>query len=462
MARRTSKGKRSGPKTLSRRVIRGQQGINLIEKIVLEMGSSWSPTGALDIGIDGHIELFDPSNQAPLGKVLAVQSRVVSHPANETTDGFDYYCDERDLDYWLQGNMPVILVISQPDRGQAFWISIKDYFHLSENRNSRKVHFSKTDNRFDANALSALLRVGVVSSAGLFLGPAPSSERLISNLLELTEFPKNIWIAATHCRRRYQVWQILEAGAGRPSGNWLLHEDFILSFQDLSQPQWSGVCDVGSCDTFDASEWACSPDADRRRQFVELLNTCLKEQLQPEIRYSPHEECFLFCGTLRSAPISRGYRSARRKSSMKVVARYKWTSKRTGETTEWLRHLAFRHQFRLWDGRWYLEVTPTYVFTSDGMLLDRFNEDRLKGIKKLEGNRAVLSTLLFWADFLGSKDDLLHSQDSRPLKFGKLVEVQVPVGIVDKAWSAQDQDAIAQSQEGPDEATGAAHELELL
>lgn len=462
MARRTSKSKRSASKKLSRRVIRGQQGINLIEKIVLEMGSSWSPTGALDIGIDGHIELFDPSSQAPLGKVLAVQSRVVSHPANETIDGFDYYCDERDLDYWLQGNMPVILVISQPDRGQAFWVSIKDYFHLQENRNSRKVHFSKTDSRFDADALSALLRVGVGSSAGLFLGPAPKSERLISNLLELTEFPKRVWIAATHCRRRYQVWQILESGPKRPSGNWLLHEDFIVSFQDLSQPQWSEVCDAGSCDVFDASEWAYSPDVDRRRQFVELLNTCLKEQLQPEIRYSPHEECFLFCGTLRSAPISRGYRSARRQSSMRVVARYKSTSKRTGETTEWLRHLAFRHQFRLSDGRWYLEVTPTYVFTSDGMLLDRFNEDRLKGIKKLEGNRAVLSTLLFWADFLGSKDDLLYSQDSRPLKFGKLVEVQVPVGIVDKAWSAQDQDLTGEPPEGSDDPMGVANEPELL
>jgi Domain of unknown function (DUF4365) len=426
------------------------------------MGSSWSPTGALDVGIDGHIELFDPSNQAPLGKVLAVQSRVVSHPANETADGFDYYCDERDLDYWLQGNMPVILVISQPDRGQAFWVSVKDYFRLNENRNSRKVHFSKRDNRFGASALSALLRVGIESGAGLFLGPAPKPERLISNLLELTEFPKKIWIAATDCRRPYQVWRILEADQGRSSGDWLLHEDLIVSFQDLSQPQWNEVCDVGSCDSFDTSEWAYSSDVERRRQFVELLNTSLKEQLRPEIRYSPHEECFLFCGTLRSAPISRGYRSARRRSSMKVVARYKATSKRTGETFEWLRHVAFRHQFKMWDSRWYLEVTPTYVFTCDGMLLDRFNEDRLKGIKKIEGNRAVLSTLLFWADFLGSKDDLLHSQDSRPLKFGKLVEVEVPVGIVDKAWSAQDQDDAAQSTGGPDEATGMTHEPDLL
>ena len=70
------------------------------------------------------------------------------------------------------------------------------------------------------------------------------------------------------------------------------------------------------------------------------------------------------------------------------------------------------------------------------MLLDRFNEDLLKKIKQIEGNRAVLSPLLFWADYLGSRDDLLRSQDARRLKFGQLVEVELPVGIVDKAWSA--------------------------
>jgi hypothetical protein len=449
-------------KKLSRQVVRGQQGINFIEKIVLQMSSSWSPTGALDVGIDGHIELFDPSTQVALGKVLAVQSRVVANPTNENADGFDYYCEERDLEYWLQGNMPVILIVSQPERGQAFWLSVKDYFNSHERRKARKLHFSKRDDRFDSNALNALLRVGAGSSAGLYLGPAPKSERLLSNLLELTEFPSKIWIAATECRRPYQVWRLLEASKLRLSGDWLLHEDFIISFQDLSKPPWTDVCDPGSCDTFNASECAYSADPDRRRQFVELLNTCLKEQLHPGIRYSPHEECFVFCGTLESAPVYRGYHSARRKSSLKVVARYKSTNKRTGQTTEWLRHLAFRRQFRLFDDRWYLEITPTYVFTSDGMLLDRFNEDRLKKIKQIEGNRAVLSALLFWADFLSSKNDLLRSQDSRPLKFGRLAEVGLPVGIVDKAWSSQSSELGSESSADLDKAQGAFKESDFL
>src|SRR5882757_3681888 len=144
MVRARKQGK---PKSLPVRIRHGQQGINLIEKIVLEMGSSWTPTGSLDVGIDGTMELFDPASQIALGKILAVQSKVVANPKNETDEGFDYYCEDRDIDYWLQGNMPVVLIVSQPKRGTAYWLSIKDYFNSVERRRAKKCHFSKRDDR---------------------------------------------------------------------------------------------------------------------------------------------------------------------------------------------------------------------------------------------------------------------------------------------------------------------------
>ena len=66
-------------------------------------------------------------------------------------------------------------------------------------------------------------------------------------------------------------------------------------------------------------------------------------------------------------------------------------------------HGISRGQFRFLEGQWYLELTPTYRFTRDGHALERFHEDRLKGIKRIEGNRAVLSSVLFWADYLRPK-----------------------------------------------------------
>jgi hypothetical protein len=220
------------------------------------MRSSWSPAGAC--GIDGYIEFFDPTTQAALGKVLAVQSKVVANPNNENADGFDYYCDERDVEYWPQGNVPVILIVSQPERGEAFWVSIKDYFNSHDRRTVRKVHFSKGEDRFDCNALNSLLRAGVESNAGLYLEPTPKPENLISNLPEVTEFPTKIWMAATECPRPHHVWQFLEVSKMRLAAEWFLHEDFIISFQDLSQSPWTEVCDPGTRRVGDILK--CLPD----------------------------------------------------------------------------------------------------------------------------------------------------------------------------------------------------------
>jgi len=69
--------------------------------------------------------------------------------------------------------------------------------------------------------------------------------------------------------------------------------------------------------------------------------------------------------------------------------------------------------------------------------LYRFHEDALKGIKRIEGNRAVLSTVLFWADYLRLKDDFFAKKDL-PLVFGKLPVFDLDVGINDGLWRKRD------------------------
>jgi hypothetical protein len=438
------------PKKLSRQVVRGQQGVNLIERIALAMHCTWTPTGATEVGIDGYIELFDPGTQHPLGKSLGVQSKVNATFSNESEDGFDYYCAERDLQYWLQGNLPVLLIVSRPEKGEAYWLSVKDYFNTPEKITSKKAHFAKATQRFDEHCLASLVQLGRSAAEGLYLGPARTSERLISNLLTLREFPQTLWIADTSHRRPQDLWPLLDGHKPRISDDWLLHESKVYSFQDLHSEPWASICDQGTCDSFQTHEWAFSSDPDRRRRFVELLNRTLKDQLYPHVRYFPRAECFGFFANLESAPLKWGYRSLKRRSSMTVVAKYSKKS-RDGRQFTWLRHLAFRRQFRLFEEQWYLEITPTYVFTWDGVHLDRFHEQRLKTIKMIEKNRAVLAAIVFWSDYLKTKEDLLYSSTLRKLKFGDLMETSVEVGIDDDAWTGTDEDLDAGSSDFPDD-----------
>ena len=108
-------------KRIHKSSIIGQEGVNLIEGVVLGMGFVWYPTGGLEAGIDGFIEIRDSATGEVTNSVAQVQSKAgPSFFHAETETSFEFRCDERDLDYWLQGNAPVILVVSRPQSNEAY------------------------------------------------------------------------------------------------------------------------------------------------------------------------------------------------------------------------------------------------------------------------------------------------------------------------------------------------------
>src|SRR5258708_38915939 len=118
-------------------------------------------------------------------------------------------------------------------------------------------------------------------------------------------------------------------------------------------------------------------------------------------------------------PRRLSYQSLKRPSKISVVSQFSSIAA-DGRHFEWRRHMAFRGQFRCLEGQWHLEITPTYRFTTDGYALDRFHEDRLKGIKAIEGNRAALSSDIFWADYFRPKTTLFANH-TPPIRFGHLL-----------------------------------------
>ena len=383
-----------------------------------------------------------------LGKHLAVQSKAVSSLANDRGDTFDFSCEARDIAYWRQGNMPVLLIVSRPSTNEQYWVSVKDYFDDPERQSGSTVRFHKTRNRFSEASYGELVRIGLDESAGLYLGPMPKKETLISNLLPLTWFPRRIWVGASRFNRLEQIWPILRNARRRVSGDWILRGGSVISFQDLQEYPWTNICDLGTCEDFDVEEWSDSDDPDRQRYFVELLNRALSEQLYPAVRYRRELGCYLFACEPEKAPLRIQYQSLERKSSKTVVQDYKNTNA-DGERFIWLRHLAFRPRFKRFDDGWYLEITPTYVFTWDGRRLYRFHEEWLSRIKQIEKNRAVLSALALWADYLVNESPDMFTDPA--LRFGRLLSFDLPVGIDDDDWSDKGpEDGEAESTEDED------------
>lgn len=217
------------PKKISKSNIIGQQGINSIEGIVLGMGFLWYPTGGIEAGIDGIIEIRNPDTGEVTNSIIQVQSKATqrSQLQAETETSFEYLCKEKDIEYWLHGNAPVILIIIQTTTSGAFWVSVKDYFQDPKHRKTRKVLFDKTRDRFDINARDSLIKLAIPRNSGLYLAPLPKQEKLYSNLLHVSSFGEQLYTAYTVTEDESKAHLALQK-IGRELGQeWILKENWV-------------------------------------------------------------------------------------------------------------------------------------------------------------------------------------------------------------------------------------------
>ena len=412
--------------------ITGGRGVNLIERVVLEMGCLWYPTGGVEAGIDGIIEIRDVATGEVTNSVVQVQSKATSGRFTaETETSFEYLCDEKDLDYWLNGNAPVILVRSRPDSDEAYWASIKDRFKDLDARKSRKIYFDKARDRFDAKARADIVRLAIPRDSGIYLAPPPKSEKLYSNLLGVSRFPKKIYVAHTDIRYPNQMWEALREVTERPNGEWLLNNKSLISFHDLSENPWQQVCERGSLESFDSDEFAFSEDDGMASTFVNLLYLSLKEKLWHEhVKYDPSFGYYYFRATPDLTERKLTYQSLEQKASRTVFGPY--MSKKEPDKVKYYRHSAFGGQFRQFEEGWYLEINPTYRYTTDGERVYRYYEDLLKGMKRLENNQAILGQIAMWANLLGKPTGMFDITPT--LSFGELRTFELDAGIMDAAW----------------------------
>ena len=435
------------PKKISHQDITGDRGIALIHSIVGEMGFVWNPTG-LEAGIDGYIEIRDAITGEMTNFIIQVQSKATDKDFQaEMEDGFDYYCDSRDIDYWLGGNAPVILVRSRPSSNEAYWVSIKDYFKDLSKRSSNKVHFIKDKNKFDVNVRNSLFEIATPNDSGVYLSPLPKTEKLISNMLPVKYFGKKIYIAETKYRSHKSVWEELKKFTkSNIGGEWILKNKQVISFQDLNEFPWNKIC-TSEAEEFDSSEWSESDNIDRKNEFINLLKLALAQRLSPDVRYHKDFEYYYFVATrnLRSKELK--YKSLVQQTKRAVFQVYRRAKDPT--QVSHYRHSAFFGQFFRYNNIWYLEITPSYHFTSDGHNTFLFREDQLTGIKQLERNPAVLGQVVMWADYLQDKPDLFIQPYSF-LQFGELERFVIEAGLDDKSWLKKEEEEEVNTATSPD------------
>ena len=394
-------------------------------------GTCFARRGTLDVGIDGEIEIRNPRTGEVTNQIIKVQSKAVSQFQGENESGFDYWPSDNDVRYWLGRNVPVILVVSRPATNEAYWVSVQRY-KAGAATQTKKVHFDKNRDRLDATAAAKLADLVKNLRTGIYSPPSIKQERLLSNLLPVTRFPERLHIAATEYRERQELMAVLKEKAREFGGEWTLKSKQILSFRDLREHPFRDICDIGTAEEFPVSEWADSDDAERQRDFVALLNAALRQKLYSlgvRFEHRTPMSCYYVRGNLELKPVAFGYPGGKKPTNRDVFRPYRTKS---GQVS-YCRHSAFKGQFYRFGGRWYLEVTPTYYFTRDGLEHYAAYEPLLKGIKRLEKNLAVRGQVMMWASLLAQDGDMYRA-DYPYLAFGAPAQFELAVGLDDDQW----------------------------
>jgi hypothetical protein len=417
----------------------GEQGVALVRQIVLSMNFMFYETGGVEAGIDGMIELRDEATGEVSNRLLQVQSKATSKAfTGETDKSFEYVCEDKDIEYWRGGTAPVLLIVSRPKDGIAYWKSINDWFKDPETIRSRKVIFDKLRDCFTKDAKAAVIDVANRCAMGAISPGVRKSETLTANLL-MVDFASKVFWAPTKYKDNKSFGTALRSINPRAPSEWIVKGGGILSFHDLTQVSWRSLYDEGATEDFDVSEWSTTGDEDRQRDFVQLLNRSLNTMVYPTLRWDKDDGHYYFQKPKDRNRLRYTYDSLQRTAGKQVVERY--GKKTDTASTSYYRHSAFWGRFLHYDDRWFLEVTPTYRFTIDGYRKSRFTGDLLKKIKEMENNAAVLGQFLMWRHFLTNVGKgNLYRPDYPFLSLRIFSDFSLDVGVPDTLWASQESD----------------------
>jgi len=107
-----------------------------------------------DFGIDAEIEEVKEEN--PTGKLIEVQIKTGFGNVSINKEGnFDFYFNQVHFDYWLASNLPVIIVLCDPEANNIYWSSISERY-ISKTQKGRYKITIKKNNILSSESISKL------------------------------------------------------------------------------------------------------------------------------------------------------------------------------------------------------------------------------------------------------------------------------------------------------------------
>jgi hypothetical protein len=404
----------SMPKTYTDAAQTGETAMATVHGLVAELGHVWHPRGQQDFGVDGEIELVDPVDRRALNKLLLAQVKGRSELRGETSESFYFVCEQGHIDYWLNADVPVLLLVVKRATKEAWWKDVTSWFSDPIARKTGRVEFDKVSDRLRPATTAMDWLALAAPSAAPAIGTRTIPETLTTNLLPIIAFPEKLYFAPTNIKTFPQSRARLSShGRSRAPSSYLLLDGMVYSFESLKEPPFDVLCS-GDVEVDESADWALGTE-DQRYRFMRLLRILLGQEFD-DLGYDRDERLNYF------RPLD---------GETDRVIKTPDGRKRTVVVNKggYIRHHAAELRFVTVDDEWFMAVQPDYRFTVDGYT-KHWNAAALKsGIKRLERHGAVRSTLGFWSSYFASTQlSLLDDTPLQRLRFGPVETVTIEVG----------------------------------
>ena len=423
------------PKRITNSQLIGEIGESAAKTRFLNIGFQFDGRSRLEAGIDGIAEVMDDGT--PLAKMIAVQVKATDKAkySNETDEGFTYLLRTEDLQYWRNSNLPVIIVLYRRSDETFYWKEIPNAFSVDE----RKLVFDKAADVLNHQAADSIAQLTVPKAGhGYYVPPLGGGEEALVNMLPI-KLPTEIFVASTPYTAK-QAMAILFDADEPPRFDWAIKGRTFWSFHDPRKECTARIVDEDQVDVIDTSMIAHHEDIDEQHNFSFLLRQILRHQFGRDLGWDKERKIFYFLAEAESQTRVFKYQSAVNRAEADVVNAVK--DKKDKDRIAFVRRHAFAARFELMLDQWFLILSPTYHFTTNGFIPHSYPAALLAGKKRLDNNASLRGQVIMWHRFLsGSEvpdDDLFgsHQTDERYLEFDPPPVVSLPTTVPEKAWGS--------------------------
>lgn len=413
----------------------GEIGESAAKTRFLNIGFQFDGRSRLEAGIDGIAEVM--SDGTPLAKMIAVQVKATNKAkySNETDDGFTYLLRTEDLNYWRNSNLPVILVLYRRSDETFYWKEIPNAFSVDE----RKLAFRKSVDALNQQAADSIAQLTVPKAGhGYYVPPLGGGEDALVNMLPI-KLPTEIYVASTPYTPK-QAMAILFDGDEPPRFDWVIKGRTFWSFHDPRAECTAHIVDEDQVEVIDTSMISLHEDIDEQYNFSFLLRQILRHQFSRDLGWDKDRKVFYFLAEAENQSRVFKYQSTVNRAEADVVNAVK--DKKDASKIAFVRHHAFAARFELMLDQWFLVLSPTYHFTTNGLLRHSYPAALLAGKKRLDNNASLRGQVIMWHRFLSGsevpKDDLFgsHQIEEKILEFGAPPLVSLPTTVPEKAWGS--------------------------